>query len=482
MDKRLWKPLPGPQTMAYHSQADELLYGGSAGGGKSDLLVGLAINEHRRGIIFRREYTQLKDMVDRSREIVQDKGRFNANDNIWRGLPGAPGGRVLEFAAMQRETDWQKFRGRAKDYYGFDELTEFVRLQFKSVIAWNRTTVPGQRCRVVCASNPPASSDGEWVIEYWAPWLDDQHPQPAVAGEIRWFAVIDGKDKEVEDGRPFTHKELTIKPKSRTFVPARVTDNPFLMATDYMTTLQNLPEPLRSQLMFGDWKAGRKEDPWQVIPTRWVEIAQKRWRETPRPDVPLTALGVDVARGGDDKTAIAPRYGAWFDVVITYPGSQTPNGPIVAGLVLKEHRHPDADIHVDVIGVGASVYDSLREHTRRAVGVNVAGRSDARDRSGKLGFVNLRAEGWWKMREALDPDYGVPDIALPDDPELKSDLCAPRWSLKTNGIQVESKEEIIKRIGRSPDKGDAVVLSNLVFAPAEQTSTAPATVRRSPFG
>lgn len=480
MDTRLWKPLPGPQTMAYYSQADELLYGGSAGGGKTDLLVGMPINEHRRAIIFRREYTQLKDMVDRSKEIVQSNGRYNENANTWRGLPGVTGGRVLEFAAMQREADWQKFRGRAKDYYGFDELTEFVRMQYKSVIAWNRTTVPGQRCRVVCASNPPSSSDGEWVIEYWSPWLDEQHPQPASAGELRWFAMIDGKDVEVESAKSFDHKGQTIKPKSRTFVPARVTDNPFLMATDYMTTLQNLPEPLRSQLMFGDWKAGRKEDPWQIIPTRWVELAQKRWREMSRPDLPLTALGVDVARGGDDKTAIAPRYGAWFGSVITYPGSETPNGPIVAGLVLKEHTHFEADIHIDVIGVGASVYDALREHTQRAVGVNFAGKSEAHDRSGKLGFVNVRAEAYWKLREALDPDYGT-NIALPDDPELKSDLCAPRWSLKTNGIQVESKEEIIKRIGRSPDKGDAVALSNLIVAPAEKTATAPATIKRSPF-
>lgn len=461
MDERLWKPLPGPQTMAYHSQADELLYGGSAGGGKTDLLVGLPINEHRRSIIYRREYTQLKDMVDRSREIIQENGRFNANANTWRNLPGVPGGRMLEFGAMQLETDWQKFRGRAKDYYGFDELTEFVRTQYKSVIAWNRTTVPGQRCRVVCASNPPSSSHGEWVIEYWGPWLNDQHPRPAAAGELRWFAAIDGKDIEVETSRSFDHKGLTIKPKSRTFVPARVTDNPFLMATDYMTTLQNLPEPLRSQLMFGDWKAGRKEDPWQLIPTKWIEIAQKRWRETPRPDLPLTALGVDVARGGDDKTAIALRYGAWFAPVITYPGSQTPNGPMVAGLVLKERTHDEVDINVDVIGVGASVYDAIRGQISRVTGVNFSEHSDAKDRSGKLGFVNVRAEAYWKLREALDPDYGA-DIALPDDSELKSDLCAPRWSLKTNGIQVESKEEIIKRLGRSPDKGDAVALAHLI--------------------
>lgn len=460
-DTRLWQPLPGPQTMAYYSQADELLYGGSAGGGKTDLLVGLAINAHRRSIVFRREYTQLKDMVDRSREIIGSSGRFNANDNVWRDLPG---GRSLEFGAMQYENDWSKFRGRAKDYHGFDELTEFIEMQYRSSIAWNRTTQPGQRCQVVSASNPPASSAGEWVIRYWGPWLDDQHPHPARAGELRWFAMIDNRDTEVETNQPFMHKGQLIKPKSRTFVPARVTDNPFLMQTDYMTTLQNLPEPLRSQVLLGDWKAGRKENPWQVIPSHWIDLAMARGRERVRPkDVPLSALGVDVARGGDDKTVIAKRYGSWYPPLLSYPGSSTPNGPIVAGLVLQACEDPVAMINVDVIGVGSSVYDSLRQNTalRNVNGVNFADRSEALDRSGKLRMVNVRAEAYWKLRESLDPDYGA-DVVLPNDPELKADLCAPTWSLQTNGIQIEDKKSIIKRIGRSPDKGDAVALASLI--------------------
>ena len=65
---------------------------------------------------------------------------------------------------------------------------------------------------------------------------------------------------------------------------------------------------------------------------------------------------------------------------------------------------------------------------------------------------------WWAMREALDPANGD-DLALPDDPELLADLCAPKWSLSTSGILIESKDEIIERIGRSPDCGDAVVMA-----------------------
>ena len=74
--------------------------------------------------------------------------------------------------------------------------------------------------------------------------------------------------------------------------------------------------------------------------------------------------------------------------------------------------------------------------------------------------MNLRAEAYWRMREALDPDYGD-DLALPDDSELLADLCAPRWEYTPRGVRVEEKEDIIKRIGRSPDAGDAAVLALL---------------------
>ena len=85
------------------------------------------------------------------------------------------------------------------------------------------------------------------------------------------------------------------------------------------------------------------------------------------------------------------------------------------------------------------------------------------DKSGQLGFVNSRAEWYWKLRESFDPANGM-ELAIPDDRELRVDLCTPRFKLTPRGIQIESKEDIIKRIGRSPDKGDS-----LVYAHAEKT-------------
>ena len=252
-----------------------------------------------------------------------------------------------------------------------------------------------------------------------------------------------------------------MRPESRTFVPSRITDNPFLVSTGYMSQLQALPEPLRSQMLLGDFHAGMEDDPWQVIPTRWVEIAQERWKERARKGE-LMSMGVDVARGGKDQTVISKRYKTedtdlWFDHLQMHPGRETPSGRIVAGLVIAEHRD-HAPIHLDVIGVGASPYDVLAEAGQPVYGVNVSEKATRFDKSGRLSFMNQRSQLWWEMRQALDPEEEN-GICLPPDPELLKELCAPRWELSGMTIKVESREAIVERVGRSPDRASAIVLA-----------------------
>jgi hypothetical protein len=270
--------------------------------------------------------------------------------------------------------------------------------------------------------------------------------------------VIDGKDVEVDGPAVIEHGGQRITPQSRTFVPSRVTDNPYLMATGYVAQLESLPEPLRSQMRYGDFSAGIEDDPFQVVPTAWVRTAQARWL---RPGVlpPMDSMGVDVARGGRDSTVIARRHGWWFDELIRLPGSQTPDGGSVAGQVVAAQRDR-AVVHIDVIGVGASPFDLLRDAGVQVVGVNVAEQAVALDRSGRLRFANLRSELWWRMREALDPQANN-GIALPPDPRLLADLTAPTWRLKSQTLVVDSREQIIDRIGRSPDYASAVILAAL---------------------
>lgn len=477
-----WRPNPGPQTMAYDSLADVLGYGGAGGGGKTSLLLGLATTQHHNSVIFRRVFPNLRAIIEDSKRIINPTGQAGGrlNESLHRWM--LPGGRMIEFESCQYERDKEKQRGRPRDFYGFDEATEFSRTQFEFIIGWLRSTRPGQRCRVVLTFNPPSSDAGGWVIDYFLPWLaylhpdTFTHPHPAEPGEIRWFATVDGKEVECADGTPFvTETGEQIKPLSRTFIPARLDDNPYLSDTNYRSVLQSLPEPLRSQMLYGDFAAAAEDDPWQVIPTAWVKLAQDRWLLRERPAGPLSAVGVDCARGGQDKTTIARRYDNWFDNVIAYPGKETPTGPVVAEkvrLAVEESqagRPDDSDwvaddqalVNVDVIGVGASVYDSLKPMFDHVRGVNASERSDYRDKSGKLKMRNVRAEVYWRMREALDPEHGD-DIALPPGAEVLADLCAPRYTLTTAGIQIEDKESIKERIGRSPDMGDALCLT---FAP-----------------
>lgn len=453
----VWVPLPGPQTEAFYSEADILYYGGAAGGGKSDMLLGLALTKHTRSIIYRREGTQNLALVDRLlNELLKERKGWNGQDHVWRG-----NGRQIEFGACKDLGDEQRYQGRAHDLKGFDEITHFLESQFRFLCGWLRSADGNQRKRIVCTGNPPTNTDGQWVKEYWGAWLNDKHPNPAKPGELRWYTTKDGKDVECSDGKPFMHRGRMIQPLSRTFIPSRVTDNVFMMSTGYEAMLQALPEPLRSQMLHGDFSAGSEDNPWQCIPSAWVDAAMARWKEDGKKEE-MSSVGVDVARGGRDSTVIATRYGQWYAPLKLYPGSDTPDGPIVAGLALAEQKDA-APIHVDVIGVGGSVVDHLRCNDIQAEGINGAetkGIETARDKSGQLKFRNMRAKIYWQFREALDPKTGK-NIALPPDSALKADLCTPMWKLSAQGIQIEAKQDIIDRLGRSPDRGDAVVYCSI---------------------
>lgn len=456
----LWSPLPGPQTLAYHSQADVLGYGGAAGGGKTDLLIGLGLTKHERSIIFRREAMQNRAMIDRSRELIGLQGSFNENTGTWRRLPG---GRQIEFAGVKDAGDEQRYKGRPHDLVAFDEADQFIEHQVRFLQGWLRTTKKGQPCQCVLCFNPPSSAEGRWIIDYFGPWIDPKHPRPAKPGELRWFARLkSGEEVERPGPEPFQDAGQTVTPKSRSFIPALVTDNPMLMATGYFDQLNQLPEPLRSQMLRGDMTAGLEDDRWQVIPTAWVEAAMSRWTEDGGKHVRLSCIGTDVARGGDDQTVLARRHETWFAPMVKASGKETTDGPSVGGMIEKELlANAGALINIDGIGVGSAVFDYCVQRGHHAAAIMFSAGTKARDRSGVFGFANLRAYGYWSLRELLDPSEPM-KLALPPDRELLLDLTAPRWKPTLRGILIEEKEAIRKRIGRSPDCGDAVVLSILL--------------------
>jgi len=452
-------PQSKPQWLALLTRADELYYGGGAGGGKTDLILGLAIELHQHSAIFRRVYPNLTGIMERARAIIGQKADENKADKIWH----FPDGRTIEFGAVQFEDNKTNWQGRPHDLKAFDEIPEFAESQYVFICGWNRSTTPGQRVRVVVTGNPPLDEAGGWIVRRWGAWLDDKHPHPARPGELRWYATVGGKEQEFPGGAPVSVGKETIYPRSRTFIPALLDDNPFLTQDHhYRSVIQSMPEPLRSMLLYGDFKAGATPNPFQVIPTDWIRAAQKRWMERERPTTPLTAVGIDAARGGNDCMTLARRYDNWFDEVLKWPGVLVPNGPAAATLIHDAlGTAKPICINVDVIGIGSSTYDHIDPLYPNVMAVNVAEGSDYRDKSGALKMRNLRAEMHWRMRDALDPQSGE-DLALPNDPEVLADLAAPTYQITSAGVLIEEKEKIKERIGRSPDVGEAIMLANLV--------------------
>jgi hypothetical protein len=485
----LWKPNPGPQTYAMESKADILGYGGAAGGGKTDLLLGLAATEHTRSVIFRRVFPNLREIIERSREIFNPNGdphskdRFNESFHRWI----LENGKIVEFEASQHEKDRFKQQGRPRDLYGFDEATEFTETQVDFITGWLRSTIPGQRTRIILTFNPPMNSQGSWVIQWFLPWLaylhpeQFQHPNPAKPGDLRWYATIAGEQVELENGEPFELDGEIIQPLSRTFIPAKLEDNPYLIGTNYRARLQALPEPLRSQLLYGDFSAQEKSDPWQVIPTAWVQAAQRRWMESEKPAIPLSGVGVDLVRGGKDNFALSKRHGTWFDEVLTIPGVDVEDGPAAAGLVynaLADEGHIGY-INMDMLSVGSSGYDSTKAiwpNITKGINAGAGSRYMFRDADGHpiYRMKNVRAEYHWRLREALDPVNGD-NIALPPGGEILTQLCSMRYKLLAGGVgtdkppivQIELKDDIKKRIGKSPDEAEAIMLANFQDNSAE---------------
>ena len=458
-----WFPLPGPQSEAYHSEADVLLFGGAAGGGKSDLLLGLALTAHDRAIIFRRQFKDCRTLMERTAEILNTNKGLNEQLGRWKlplDLPDITC-RLLEFGACKNPGDERNYQGRPHDFVGIDEGAHFLETQVRFLMNWCRSSRADQRTRVVITSNPPTEEDynrgsGEWMIRYFAPWINPEYENPAQPGELRWFVRLpdEDRDREVEDGSIVNWKGEFIVPKSRTFIPSSIDDNPYLSATGYKATLQALPEPLRSQMLHGSFDLMDEGRPDQVIPTAWIVAAQERWKDRERPKV-LTSIGVDPARGGRDETVITLRYGNYMAEQIIHPGSSTPDGPSVAALIFSYLRDR-AYVNVDVVGIGSSVYDHLRQAGIEAYALNGSKTTDAIDRTGSIGFANCRSEWFWRMREALDPQYGD-DMALPPCPQLRADLAAPRFRVKARGIEVEPKEIVTSRLSRSPDRGDSAL-------------------------
>lgn len=466
-----WVPNVGPQTAAFECEADETFYGGQAGGGKSSLGLGLALTRHRRSLILRRINKDAVKLVEEVEKIVGHRSGYNGQLQRWKLETGGVR-RLIEFGGCEQEGDKQRYKGDPHDLIVFDEGSDFLLSQYVFIIGWNRSPEPGQRCRVVVGSNPPTTAAGLWVIKRWGAWLDPNNPKPAAPGELRWYTTINGTDTEVDGPGPHLVDGEEVMARSRTYIPARLSDNPDMdkkritlpdgsvkiLPGDYHGVLAGLPEALRKAYRDGDFGAAQNDDDWQVIPTAWIEAAMARWTPTPARGTPMTAMAVDVAPGGGDRRVICWRHDGWFgpfDAVkeVDKTGRKTASDVIY-------HRRGNCPVVVDLGGGwGGDATIALKDNGVSVIAFNGVAKSTARQRGGKLGFRNKRAEAVWRFREALDPSQeGGSIVALPPDTELKAELAAYKYEITPGGILIGAKEDMREALGYSPDKADAAVM------------------------
>lgn len=522
-----WQPIPNsPQEFAHYHPADELYVGGASGGGKTSLIIGTA-GFCKRSLILRREFPRARNIIESSRQIfardstIHAKDSYNESLHLWRLANGS----TIQIGACQYEKDWVKFQGQEHDFKAFDEICEFTENQYRSINIWNRHPDPSVRCRVIATGNPPTTVEGEWVMDYWGAFVDpDFDGERAEEGSLVWYVrvKIEDDEKDLEIARTsleevryaIAHKTKIERPtyeitlangdkktlvgRSRSFIRAGVENNPYLMATGYDKQLDALPEFLRARFREGLFQRVTESTDLQVIPTAWIVAAMDRWiaymgtksldynnalsiYRTKNQSPNMSALGVDPSRGGDDETAIAIRFNDWIAPLHLTKGKYVEDGDAVRDLIYGL-RIGSPQINIDVVGVGSSPYDSCKKMGWSVVPIN--GGASAVDRNGKpitdrtklLRFRDINAMLAWKLMEALDPQYN-PTLMLPPDPKLKAELCQIRRASIDGGVvTVESKKEIKKRLGRSPDRADAVKYALLqsisMYAPNPRSEAA----------
>ena len=217
----------------------EALYGGAAGGGKSDALVIEALRQvhipHYKALILRKTYPQLAELIDKTLKYYPrafPSAKYNGSTHTWT----FPSGAKIIFGAMQHTKDRVKYQGQAYDFIAFDELTHFSFDEYSYLFSRNRPNGAGTRCYIRATANPGGVGHG-WVKERF---ITAAPPMTPIEEEISW-RTPDGKEEK--------------RTQYRIFVPSSVFDNPALLNNDpmYVQRLASMPEAERNALLYGDW-------------------------------------------------------------------------------------------------------------------------------------------------------------------------------------------------------------------------------------
>ena len=221
-------------------------------------------------------------------------------------------------------------------------------------------------------------------------------------------------------------------------------DNPFL-TKEYLQSLEGLPEAEYNRYVKGNWDYS--DDPNQLIKWEWIRD------NLSQPSEEADGLGIDVAREGNDKTVFSFRKGNEQTKIEEYSQQDTITTAKIAIVRMKEKNIGAASVSVDVVGLGAGVVDFMQSQAYEVNAYN-SGESPESDLTHFI-FKNKRAESYWLMREGLEKG----ERKILNDPALHKELMNTRYFVKDKVLQIESKMEIKKRLGKSPDRADATVIS-----------------------
>lgn len=249
---------PQPKQKAFMERPEyESLYGGAAGGGKSDALLAEALRQvhipHYRALILRKTYPQLSELEDRSRELYSaayPRSRYNESKHFWK----FPSGAKIYFGAMQHTKDRTNYQGKRYDFIAFDELTHFTFEEYSYLFSRNRPSGKGTRVYIRATANPGGVGHS---------WVKDRF--------ITAAPPLTPIESIMEIARPDGTKEKVSR--KRIFVPSTVFDNKKLLENDpnYIANLALMPEAERNALLYGDWNSfsGQVFNEWLNDPSHY---------------------------------------------------------------------------------------------------------------------------------------------------------------------------------------------------------------------
>ena len=355
--KVIWKPQP-KQILMMQRPEYEGLYGGAAGGGKSDYLLAEALRQvhipHYMGILFRKTYPQLSELIDRSRWMYQrafPKAKYNGTDHVWT----FPSGAKIYFGNLNRPADKTNYQGKRYDFIGFDEVTHFTWEEYSYLYSRNRPSGPGTRVYRRATGNPGGIGHG-WVKQYF---VRAGQPMKPITTEL----------EVIGPGR-----KLIKLYRKKIFVPSMVFDNQELLKNDpnYLANLAMLDEQDRKALLYGDWDSfsGQVFMEWKDDPDGYDN--QKFTHVINDFDIPKTwkiyrGFDFGYARPFSVGWHAVDHDGRMYRIREWYGCTKTPNTgikltpqQIAKGILEIERSEPNIKGH-DIIGIAdPSIFDRSR--------------------------------------------------------------------------------------------------------------------------